>query len=336
MRRLTALLLGTLILLIAVPGAARASTEPVTWSITPATADGPDDRVSVRLELEAGSEHRDHLAVTNYSEREVTFDLTAADGVVSEAGEFGLRPDTEPTTGAGGWLDLPGEVTVPAGESVVVPFTVTVPEDALPGDHPAGVAATLASTQEGVGLDAGVGLRLHLRVAGDVVPRVDVTDVSASYTTSWNPLEPGTLDVEWTVTNTGNVRLGSAQRLEVLGLLGLDPGVATEVRGEQRELLPGQSASVSAAVDAWPLGRLTARVVAEQQVVGDDAVDVALPTAVAETSTTAVPWPHALAAAALVLAVVVVLLRRRRQRRRLAQALAAARADGARESALTV
>lgn len=136
------------------PGAAAldtTETTPVTWGIGPATADGPDERVSFRLELEPGSEHSDHLAVTNYSERAVSFELTASDGVVSEAGDFGLLPDTEEPADAGAWIEVPEEVTVPAGESSVVPVTISVPEDALLGDHPAGVAATLAATLAGAG-----------------------------------------------------------------------------------------------------------------------------------------------------------------------------------------
>lgn len=305
-------------------------TTPVTWSIATASAEGPDDQVSFRIELEPGGEHRDHLAVTNYSEQEVSFALTASDGVVSEAGNFGLLSGDADPTGAGAWIDVPEDVTVPARQTAVVPFTITVPEDALPGDHPGGVAATLAGGSEGIGLDAGVGVRVHLRVGGEIVPRIDLTEASGSYATSWNPLQPGTLDLAWTVHNSGNVRLGAHQVLEVLAPLGLDPGVAQQVVAQQREVLPGQSASFTASVEAWPFGRLTAQLTSTQEVVGADLVAVDLPTATTQVGVTAVPWPHLLALGILLLAIGRAVVRRRRSRERVARAVAEARAEGAR------
>lgn len=318
----------------------------LTWSIQPAPAENDDadeaegddaaERVSFRFEVEPGETIEDEVIVTNFSEQDVVFDLVASDGIVTEEGLFDLLPDPEDSSDAGTWIELEeDEVTIPAGDFATVPFTVTVPEDALPGDHPAGIAASLAADAEGndVSLAAQVGARIHLRVAGDIMPTVAIQDLNAQYTPSWNPFAPGVLSLDWTVENTGNVRLGSEQALAVEGLFGLNPGVADQTVASQREILPGQSASGSVEVEAWPLGPLTSTMNATQNIVGDDEIEVELTSASSETTVWAIPWVYLIAFLLLVAVIVTVLVRRRRRKRAMADALAAARAEGARAAA---
>lgn len=329
-----------------------ATTEPaepenmLTWSITPTLqeagegeADSDDEetqeRVSFRFELEPGETVEDEVVVTNYSEEELTFDLITSDGIVTEEGLFDLLPDPSESEDSGTWIEIDEQVTVGAGDSATVPFTLTVPEDALPGDHPAGIAASLAADADGnaLSLDAQVGARIHLRVAGDIVPTVAIQDFETHYTPSWNPFAPGVLTVDWTLENTGNVRLGSEQTLGVEGLFGLSAGVAEQAVASQREILPGQSTSNSIEVEAWPLGLLTSSITATQNVVGDDEVEVELTSATADTTTWAVPWVYLIAFLLIVAIIVTTVVRRRRRKREMAGALAAARAEGMREAA---
>src|SRR5690625_2894477 len=299
----------------------------LTWSIQPAPAEDDDadeaegddaaERVSFRFEVEPGETIEDEVIVT-------------------EEGLFDLLPDPEESSDAGTWIELEeDEVTIPAGDFATVPFTVTVPDDALPGDHPAGIAASLAADAEGndVSLAAQVGARIHLRVAVDIVPTVAIQDLNAQYTPSWNPFAPGVLSLDWTVENTGNVRLGSEQALAVEGLFGLNPGVADQTVASQREILPGQSASGSVEVEAWPLGPLTSTMNATQNIVGDDEIEVELTSASSETTVWAVPWVYLIAFLLVVGLIVTVVVRRRRRKRAMADALAAARAEGARAAA---
>ncbi|WP_338320902.1 hypothetical protein, partial [Streptomyces lonarensis] len=321
----------------AAPAAARSQggEARVTWGVVPANEEGADERVSIRAELEPGEEYRDFVEVTNFSERPVVFALTASDGVVVETGEFDLLPESEEPVGSGAWITIDDEVALEAGSSAVVPFTLRVPDDALPGDHPGGIAVSVRTAGEDdqgneIALDARVGVRVHLRVAGELAPAVEIADLTAEYRHSWNPFRPGTVEVSWTVANTGNVRLGSAQEVTVTGPFGIGTGATGERAAEQREVLPGQrSREESLTTEAWPLGRLTAEVVGEQGTVGEDVVEAALSEARAEARFLAVPWVH------LALLGVLVLLgggwwwRRRARGRRLAAALAAARAEGA-------
>lgn len=311
--------------LVAVAGGDAVGAQPVraaeevaastTWSVAPASPDGPDGRVSFRLELEPGAVHEDHIVVTNFSTHPATFALRAADGTLGPDGVFTVVRRAEASQAAGTWIEVADEVTVDGGVSVVVPWRLTVPTDALPGDHPAGIVASLASGADGeIAVDTGVGARVHLRVGGDVVPAVVLADVRTAWTPSWNPLEPGVLELHWTVVNEGDVRLGASQVLDVVGPLGSDPGVARQVLASQPELLPGHSGTFRASVEAWPLGRLAATLTSTPTVLGEDRVDAPLRTHRADVVVWAVPWVHVGGLLVLLACGAALVLRRRRRR----------------------
>ena len=303
-----------------------AATDPVprtTWAVEPSTADGPDGRVSFRLAVDPGGQVADHVTVTNFSDHPATFDVYASDGVVTEDGQFDLLPaGTKPTDG-GAWITL-GEggtagstqqVEVAAESSVTVPFTVSVPADAAPGDHPAGVVAALSQAEgpgSAVTFAPRVGARVHLRVTGTLAPALAVTHVRATYVPSWNPFAPGALRIRYTVVNEGNVRLGARTQVVGAGPSGWD---AHEVSAPvQREVLPGQEVSASVVLDdVWPLGEVSGEVAATPLLVGQDVVDVALEPAAAGFGTWALPWVQL--GSLLVLVGSVLAVRRARRRR---------------------
>lgn len=313
---------------------AAGSADTVTWSLVPADAEGrPDGRQSFRLAVDPGASVTEHAVLTNYSDRAVAFELTASDGVIAEDGSFDILQGEEEAADSGAWIALTDRVEVGPESSVLVPFRVDVPADALPGDHPAGITAGVsaesAGGDAGVGLQARVGLRLHLRVSGEVAAAVGLSAVAVRYAYSWNPFAPGRAEVTYEVANTGNVRVGTTQRVTAAGPF----GAARQAAGpaEPRETLPRTSHTVTTVVeDVWPLARLGASVTATPAAVGsDDLGEAALATASATAATWAPPWPQLVPVLLVVAA--VVLLRRARARRRaaFARALADARAEGA-------
>lgn len=319
-----------------------ALADQITWGIVPADAEGvPDGRVSFRLSVDPGEQVTEHLVVTNYSQQAVTFGLLASDGVVTSQGVFDLLPsDTEPVD-VGSWIELPATVEVAAGASVAVPFTVSVPAEATPGDHPGGIVASLAPPESDtagpqVGVDTRVGVRVHLRVTGELAPALTINDLTTRYETSWNPFAPGTMHVDYTVSNDGNVRLSSIQTFEVLGPFGLSSGAtgpSGSVVGQQREILPGQTSEVSTTLTGvWPLAQLTTSIRGLQDTVGDDVVGAAMPDLAVQTSTLAIPWPQLAVLVLLVVGIIALVRRRNHHRARLAAALARARAEGARQA----
>ncbi|MEV7962483.1 MULTISPECIES: DUF916 domain-containing protein [Oerskovia] len=301
----------------ATDGAAPAAA-PVTWGVRPADTVHGTERPNYAYALEPGASLDDGIIVSNYTQGPLTFRVYAADGFMTEAGELDLLPAGEESSALGAWVSFAGEeVTVEGGDSVVVPFTLTVPTDATPGDYAAGVVSSLlVENAEGVSVDRRLGSRMHLRVAGDLVPAVVLDDVSVTYDGTLNPFAAGDATVTFTVTNDGNTRLAAGQVVRVAGPWGA--GAQSTPRVELPELLPGTSVTRTVTVDGvWPLGRVSADVRVTAEVVtaigaADGEAPVVAP-ASASASTLAVPWA---ALALLVLLVAGVVLWRRAARRR--------------------
>ncbi len=260
-----ALTLAVLLLLlpaaaVSTPTAAASDAPPTTWGVTPSDADGPDGRPAFTYIAEPGERYDDHLAVRNFGTEPLRVRLYASDATNAPDGSFTVLARDEKSVGAGSWVRLDrARVLVPARSSVVVPISIGVPADAEPGDHAAGVLASV-TTRGGKGSSVAVerraGTRIYLRVAGPISPEVAVEDLRASYGGSWNPFRKGTTTVSYTLRNTGNLRLDVDSRATASGPFGLlaagarPPGVS--------ELLPGSSVEASTEVaDAWPLVRMS-------------------------------------------------------------------------------
>lgn len=327
LRLLTVLLVAAAAVLV-VPGAARAASDSVTWSVQPASADGQvEPGAWEELTLDAGTVVQRTMKVTNHSDQGVHFSLSAADGYFTETGRFNMLPADRPSVDAGTWIALPDSVEVAAGASALVPYTVTVPANATPGDHPAGVAAGIFSEQASVGVESRIGFRVMVRVAGALAPALQST-VTSSYVPSWNPFLPGALEIRVSTTNTGNVRLAGERTLTVSGIAGLD----ARVTGLESlaELAPGESRETSRTIEGvWPLFSTTATVVtdASSVVEGTPAFRDS-----ATTSVATVPWAQAAVVVAAAAIVLLMFRDRRRRQRRHAREIEDAREEGRRSA----
>ncbi|MEV4476369.1 hypothetical protein [Nonomuraea sp. NPDC049504] len=296
----------------------------VTWSVVPANTGGPDGRTAIDLELAGGQQTVEHVAVINRSTEPVVFGIDAGDGYLTSKGYFDMRPSgVEPVDG-GSWITVPETVTVAAGATSVVPVTVSVPTNATPGDHPAGVTASLETVSGQVRVQNRVGVRLNIRVTGDYVAKLSVTGVSAAYTASWNPFTPGTVAVTYTVANTGNVRAVTGNQVLTSTLFTentwTDPSTP-----RSRELMPGGRRTFTARLPgAWPLGPIGTTIVALPSPATGPLPGVAAQQAAATTRVWALPWPQLTLAALLTLAVVVLRLNAARRRKRIEKLIALA------------
>ncbi|MDQ1138610.1 hypothetical protein QE410_003409 [Microbacterium sp. SORGH_AS 1204] len=319
--------------LLGVPAAHAASDADITWSVTPADQSGPDKRGVIQQELDPGASRSDFFAVRNLSRTEVTFALSAADGYYTDMGRFNMLPSDKESVDAGLWIDLPDTVTVGPNATVVVPFTTTVPEGAIPGDHAAGIAAsvTSAGTDAGgsqVGVESRVGFRIMTRVTGDIVPSYVVSGIGTAYDMSWNPFRPGSVQSTFTVENTGNASL------VVNGTAAIGTGSAAfpEEGAPRQELLPGESRAFTVAVaDVWPTIFVPGSIdVAPTAVdLGGDPVEVAPQSAPASL------WAFPVAQALVVLGLVLIVAALFWRRRRFAAALDRAREEGRVSAAAT-
>ncbi|MFF7211612.1 hypothetical protein ACFZAU_13915 [Streptomyces sp. NPDC008238] len=291
-----------------------------TFGVQPSTADKPDGRPHYSYGVTPGAVIRDHIAIWNYSAEPLTLDVYAADAVNSAEGGFDLLPRATKSADAGTWVKLGrSRVTVASRSRVIVPFTLTVPRTVSPGDHPAGIVASLSAVRtsakgDRVQVDQRVGARMYLRVAGRLRPLLDVEDVHTEYHGTANPFGTGTATVSYTVRNSGNVRLAAEQTVRVHDAFG---GIAT-VKGSRdlAEILPGNALRISVtATGVLPTVRDATTVSVDAVSVRGDVAIPDLPSLTRTQGFWAVPWSLLAVLLVVVVAAVVWWVRRRRRRR---------------------
>ncbi|MFF2845822.1 WxL protein peptidoglycan domain-containing protein [Streptomyces sp. NPDC058001] len=254
MRKLYATLLT---LLAAVLAATTLSAAPAraadngSWSVFP-TSSQLAQRPYFFLSADPGSTLTDKVTVTNKTGEPLTFRLYAADAYnTARDGGFAVRTKDEKQRGVGAWArPARDKVTVKPHGSVTVPFTLRVPENAEPGDHPGALVALdervdPADGAVAVGVRRAVGARIYLRVGGPTMPALAVEKVRVTHR---QPLVPGfgdsTAVIAYTLRNTGNVTLNPRVELTAKGLFGrtLLSRALTKIPSE---LLPGQEVRLS-------------------------------------------------------------------------------------------
>ncbi|WP_328970132.1 COG1470 family protein [Streptomyces sp. NBC_00239] len=223
------------VVLLGTAGPARAA-EP-GWTAAPAAGaatrpGSADERPYFYLQGVPGTVLEDRLALSNPSGRTRTVTLHGADAYNGPGGAFAVRPAAR-TTGAGSWIRFAdATVRIPPRTRAVVPFTVTVPSGAVPGDHPAAVVAT-----EG-GREAGV--RVRLRVEGPTLSALTVEDVAVTGSGRSAVLR-------YALVNRGNTTLSPELAVRAAGLFGELPGHRARPLGV--ELLPGRRVELT---EPWP------------------------------------------------------------------------------------
>ncbi|GIF42264.1 WxL protein peptidoglycan domain-containing protein [Actinoplanes xinjiangensis] len=339
--RIAAAVLALAALAVPAPAQAAPGDGSLTWSVSPSGPKGPNGRAALDYKLDPGATVTDHVAVTNHSKQPLTLRLYAHDAFTTAGGGFDLRAGNATPTDAGRWIRLGRQqLTLPASSRVVVPFTLTVPADATPGDHAAGVVASLvADTTDAAGnrvsVDHRVGSRVYLRVTGPLQPSLTVTDVEIQAVTSWNPLRLPRVTATFTVANTGNVRLGGTPTGRIEGPFGL--GTRTTTATAIPEILPGGSLTGAVTLDSVPplfREQLTLDILPAPA--DGRTIDPAPARAVLEHTLWLVPWPQ-LALIALTAALLVTgLSARRRRKARMRAALAAAEKRGREQATATL
>lgn len=286
--------------------------EAGAFAVQPSSATGPGGRDYFIYTLPQGDVFGDRVAISNLSDTAATFAVYSTDAVNTDDGSFSLLREGEDPQDVGAWVELGAtQYTVESGEQVIIPFSVTVPDDAAPGDHVGAIVAQKiddpTSTDGGIGVDVRVriGARIYVRVDGPTSPSLSIESFDIQYTAPGSPFSGSTAKVTYVLTNTGDIRLSPTADLSITGLLGL--GERTLEQRQIPELLPGGSITITEVVtDVKPLGRITAdlsvRAPAESVVTG------------ASISQWAVPWLSVGVLGLVVVAIIVwrVVARRRR------------------------
>ena len=207
---------------------------------TPASETGPDGRSRFSYEAAPGQQLTDNYSVSNTGTTPQVMRVFSTDAFNTEDGAYGLLDTDAEAVDAGAWVTFENgakfvDVPLAAGESKLVTFTLTVPADASPGDHGAGIVTSVTSPQGQILVDRRVATRLYVRVPGDLQPALTVGSISSSYQSTINPLD-GTTTVTFTVRNSGNIALGGNMIVGVKTYLGIS--AAPIVRDELAEMLP--------------------------------------------------------------------------------------------------
>ncbi|MDQ1130988.1 WxL protein peptidoglycan domain-containing protein [Microbacterium sp. SORGH_AS_0888] len=310
-------------LLPALPAAA--ADGDVTWTVRTASNAFGADRTSFAYTVDPGGSVSDAIVIANHGQQPVDLKVYASDGFTSDEGQLSLRVSGEASQAVGAWI-VPdaSTVTVPAGQSATVPFTVRIPDNATPGDYAGGVVTSLTvpDAASGVNVDRRLGIRVDLRVGGALAPALAVEDMSVSWNGGLNPFAGGDATVTYTLHNTGNTVLSAQPAARVSGLFGLF-GVDAAPGADIPQLLPGESWTTTMTAPGVPpvlalIAATTVTPLVKDAAGSVSPIDVVSGTAVGA----AVPWT--LLAIIVLLVLAAVLWRSRRRRR---QALAAAQVD---------
>jgi len=300
--------------LVAVPAvAAHADEGDVTWTVRTASNDLGPDRTSFRYTLEPGTEVEDAMVVSNHGDTALDLGVYAADGFTTESGQFDLIVGGAESKNIGVWVQADSDrITIDPGATVEVPFIVSIPENATPGDYAGGIVTSLAETggTETIDVDRRLGIRIGVRVGGDLAPSLAVENVHVDWNGGLNPFAGGDATVGYTLHNTGNTTLSAEQHATLTGPFGWFPSTVGAI-ADPPQLLPGESWTVSVPVRDVPATfLLSASVGVVPVVVEASGSTTSLERVEVGASGAAVPW-MLLVLIVLVAALVVAVIRLR-------------------------
>lgn len=301
MKKLLAFALLVLTLAALLPSPAQAaSARPVaadksriTVGVRTSGPQNADNRGRYEYEIAPRGVREDFIALYNYAYTPVTVQLIARDGSTTTDGDFTSQPTTDKPLDVGAWITPERNVVRLAARSMtVVPFQISVPYNATPGDHAGALIVSLLAREPGqnsksIVVEHRVGLRVYLRVPGALKAQLSIEHLTSTFTGSWTPLGIGRTDVSYAVRNTGNVRLSATQAVELSRALGLSS--ASTSPAEITDLLPGSTVLVHTSFGSrWAIGSLGTKVTLKPS--GVDSSLGVLPAVVASTSTFVLPW----------------------------------------------
>jgi len=336
LRVVAALVAAGIALLLSPAIAAHAAGDDATWTVRTASNAFGSDRTSYGYTVDPGANVEDAIVVANHGDAPLDLSVYASDGYTTDSGQFDLLVAGATSVGIGAWLHTDaGTVTIPAGRTVEIPFTVSVPDNATPGDYAGGIVTSLGAQQdaEGISVDRRLGIRVMLRVGGALAPGLAVEDPRIEWGGGFSPAGTGDATLTYTLHNTGNTLLSAQQSAVATGPFGWFPVDAGDIDAPP-QLLPGETWTVSVPIRGVPAVFWLAGTASITPLVTDASgsttpLDVVTGTAVGW----AVPWLLVIVAV-VVAGLIVLIVRLRRRGRATRQAQEDARVQAAVEQAL--
>lgn len=302
----------------AVPAAHAADAAPL--AIEPASTGGGIKRSSFNYTLTPGDSQTDSVVVSNLGDASQNVRVYLANAFTTASGKIGVKANESAKEDPVGWVNYTsklgnGVIQIPAKTSKTIPFTITVPPDAAPGDYAIGLAAVpvvdpLAAQpgQNNLTVVTAVATLLRLKVDGPLLPVVQIANLAADATPALVPgTDGGTTSVSFQVVNAGNQSFKATVNITETDALGNDMYSYPPI--QLNEMLPGSAVPVDV---GWP-DAPSVRGAVKVEVTTDTTATV-----VRKASFWSIPWGFV----GIILGALIVLelLRRLWKRRRLAGA----------------
>ena len=183
--------------------------------------------------LDLGQVKTDAVRIINNKPETIVLKLIALDAISTPDGSFALAPDDVSQKDVGKWIKLAlTEIEIPPQSEKLVPFTVTVPQNADVGDHMGGIAMqelNLDSPMQRTGFKiiTRIGVRMYITIPGEVrkesgLTRFDYRIEDSNEKSFWKDL----LDINKRtyffvgVQNRGNVKISPQINLELRNIFG--------------------------------------------------------------------------------------------------------------------
>lgn len=234
------------------------------WMATNASAQSSSTTISIsppvfELSANPGEQITNSIRVSNLSDDAQTIFVDKRNfTALGEEGAVDLTEDDTPYSLAS-WIAVDRDgVTIPAQESEVFDFTISVPANAEPGGHFGSIVfktepGELPEGEAGAAVGQEVGALLLVRIAGDIDEQAGV----ASFDVAGGLHEKGPITFETRIENTGNVHVKPRGMITINNMFGRE--VAT-VPLDERNVLPDAIRKVDTVWDDSSLrfGRYTA------------------------------------------------------------------------------
>jgi len=192
----------------------------------PANPDPTNERTKSIFvkKIAPGTQATDTVEVVNNSDVTKTVLVYGADAVSSSGGAFACAQAVDEPLQVGKWIALEkNSVDIPAGGKTKIPFTITAPANAEPGEQNGCIVMqekTGAVIQNGIGLSFRTAIRVAILVPGDIQKVLTPLSITTSHTASNVIISPK-------IQNTGNVSLDTDVTASLRSLFGMTIGTQT-------------------------------------------------------------------------------------------------------------
>ncbi len=184
------------------------------------------------------------ILVNNTAETKI-LKVYAADSALATGGAFACEQESSTKDFVGKWIELEqSQVTIPAGGTELVPFTIAVPNSAGVGEHAGCILVqedkrNKEGQQAGVSLSIRTGVRVYITIPGRIVREVEIVGFETT------AREDGTFLLQPKVKNLGNVSIETDLQVVTKNMFGV--GVATH--GGKRSVVRGATSDWNFVLD---------------------------------------------------------------------------------------